>query len=255
MHISLTGNLGSGKSTVCKILEGVYGYEIYHTGCVQRELAAERGISVLEMNDIMRKDPSYDRLIDEHTTQKSIEAKGQDIVFDSRLAWHFAVDTFKVFMSVSLDEAAKRVFNDSKRGEVEKYSSVEEAKKYLKDRADKEDVRYHEIYNIDYFNFDNYDMIIDSTYCTPGLIARLIVEEAHNYYEDRAKGIVPEKKVLFSPRRFGFGSTRNANAPGFYSNESVKIAKQDGDYVIVSGEQAVREAASEGFLFINAKLI
>lgn len=255
MHISLTGNLGSGKSTVCKILESVYGYEIYHTGVVQRELAAERGISVLEMNEIMRSDHSFDNMIDEHTTRKSIEAKGQDIVFDSRLAWHFAVDTFKVFMSVSLDEAAKRVYSDAKRGEVEKYASFEDARKYLKERAEKEDVRYHEIYNLDYFNFENYDMIIDSTYCTPGLLARIIVEEAHLYYDDKSHGLVPEKKILFSPRRFGFGSTRNSNAPGFYTNEKVTIAKRNGDYVIVNGEQYVQEAAEEGFLFFNARML
>ena len=32
MHITLTGNLGSGKSTLSKILEADYGYEIFSTG-------------------------------------------------------------------------------------------------------------------------------------------------------------------------------------------------------------------------------
>ena len=47
MHITLTGNLGSGKSTICKILEKDYGKEIYSTGKVQRAIAAEMGINVL----------------------------------------------------------------------------------------------------------------------------------------------------------------------------------------------------------------
>ena len=53
MHITLTGNLGSGKSTICRYLEGKYGYEIYSTGKVQRKLAEDLGITVLEMNQRM----------------------------------------------------------------------------------------------------------------------------------------------------------------------------------------------------------
>ena len=30
MHITLTGNLGSGKSTICRILESEYGFEMYN---------------------------------------------------------------------------------------------------------------------------------------------------------------------------------------------------------------------------------
>ena len=65
MHITLTGNLGSGKSTISKIFANKYGYEIYSTGKVIREFAAERGLSVLEMNQLMEKDNSFDHLIDE----------------------------------------------------------------------------------------------------------------------------------------------------------------------------------------------
>ncbi len=53
MHITLTGNLGSGKSTICKILREEYGFEIYSTGTVQRKIAEEFGVSVLEMNKLM----------------------------------------------------------------------------------------------------------------------------------------------------------------------------------------------------------
>ncbi len=253
MHITLTGNLGSGKSTVCKILESVYGYEIYSTGVVQRELALERGISVYEMNQLMRQDHSYDNMIDERTTQKSREDKSKNIVFDSRLAWHFAEDTFKVFMSVNINEAATRVFNDS-RGEVEKYSSVEDAKEYLVKRAQAEDVRYHEIYNLDYFNFNNYDLIIDSTYCTPGILSRIIIEEAAAFYEDKQKGLTPEQKILFSPKRLGYTSEKHVNAPGFYKTEPVTLTKDGDDYRVIEGAEYVQAAAQEGFLFVKANI-
>ena len=102
----MTGNLGSGKSTISRIMTDEYGYEIYSTGKIQRELAEERGLTVLEMNKLMQQDHSFDNIIDDRTRQISIERK-DGIFFDSRLAWHFAVDTFKIFLSVSIDEASR----------------------------------------------------------------------------------------------------------------------------------------------------
>ena len=155
MHITLTGNLGSGKSTISRLMAEKYGYEIYSTGKVIREFAAEKGLSVLEMNQLMEKDNSYDHLIDDRTRQISIERK-DDLFFDSRLAWHFAVNTFKVFLSVDLAEAARRVYADASRGEVESYKSEADAAEQLAARAANEDARYEELYGIHYFDFDNY---------------------------------------------------------------------------------------------------
>ena len=67
MHITLTGNLGSGKSTVCRLLEAKYGFEVFSTGKVIRSIADDMGISVLEMNELMSKDSKYDHMIDDRT--------------------------------------------------------------------------------------------------------------------------------------------------------------------------------------------
>ena len=127
MHITITGNLGSGKSTIAKLLSEKYNFEVYSTGKVQRELARQMNLTTLELNQLMRSDQKYDRMIDDETARISRDNKEKDIIFDSRLAWHFVERSFKVFVSVSLDEAAIRVMND-KRGVEEKYTSLEEAK-------------------------------------------------------------------------------------------------------------------------------
>ena len=44
MNISITGNLGAGKSSICKILKA-HGYEIISAGTIFRQLAQERGLS------------------------------------------------------------------------------------------------------------------------------------------------------------------------------------------------------------------
>ena len=54
MHITITGNLGSGKSTICNILKEKYQFEIYSTGKVQRKLAEDMGMTTLEFNQLMR---------------------------------------------------------------------------------------------------------------------------------------------------------------------------------------------------------
>lgn len=181
MHITLTGNLGSGKSTLSKILESQYGYEIFSTGKVIRQIASEHGVSVLEMNKLMEKDHKYDHEIDNTTARISRENPDKNILFDSRLAWNFVEKSFKVFLTVSLDVAATRVNADSTRGGVENYESLEEAKKKLKERAEAEDKRYKDIYGIEYFNMSNYNLILDSTDCAPEILAQILKEEADAY--------------------------------------------------------------------------
>jgi cytidylate kinase len=100
MHITITGNLGSGKSTICRLLNEKYHFEVYSTGKVQRELATQMGMTTLELNQLMCSDKKYDKMIDDETARISRENKDKDIIFDSRLAWHFVEHSFKVFVSV-----------------------------------------------------------------------------------------------------------------------------------------------------------
>lgn len=203
MHITITGNLGSGKSTICKILESKYGYEIYSTGKVQRELARQMNITTLEMNQLMCCDRKYDTMIDDTTARISKENKDKNIIFDSRLAWNFVEESFKVFLSVRLDIAAERVMYDN-RGKEEQYSSILEAKEMLRARAATEDKRYREMYKLEYFNFSNYNLVIDSTYTSPEVIASIIMEEAAKYYElirtNRDSAKVSSNCILISPK-------------------------------------------------------
>ena len=88
MNIAITGKLGSGKSTIAKIMAETLGYEIYNTGKIQRRTAEEMGISTLELNKRMLADASLDFIIDEAVAKLSAER--DNIIFDSRMAWYFA---------------------------------------------------------------------------------------------------------------------------------------------------------------------
>ena len=188
MNITMTGNLGSGKTSVCKELKEM-GYEIISAGGLFRQLAEERGMTVVEFNKLAETDKSIDKLIDDRSTRLGRELS--DAVFDSRLAWHFVEESFKVFLMTDVMESAKRVYNDTERS-AESYASVTEAAEALTKRTNLEKERFKTLYDVDYYNKNNYDLIIESTKATP----RQIAEEIVRYYEEFKKDKFKTKVVM-----------------------------------------------------------
>ncbi len=162
MHITITGRLGSGKSTAAKIIVKKHGYNYYSTGVIMRLLAEEAGISILEYNRRCMDDPTEDRKIDDRTRAFAIEHKDENLVFDSRMAWFFAPDTFKVYVTVDPAVAAARVQIDPRPGEP---NSAVELYHELEDRSRVEQARFIKFYGegADYYNWQNFNLIIDST--------------------------------------------------------------------------------------------
>ena len=183
MQISITGKLGSGKSTVCKMIRDRYDYEIFSTGAIQREVAREMGISTLELNKPMKQDHSLDTRIDEATTRLSRERRDCRLIFDSRMAWHFAEDTFKIFLTVDPTVAAQRVMANPRDSE-ERYRSVEEARDKLVERSRVEQSRFRELYGVDYCDYGNYNLVVDSSARTPEEIVDIIWEAFRAYQND-----------------------------------------------------------------------
>lgn len=252
-NVTLTGNLGSGKSTVCKLLEK-QGYEIYSTGKVIRAIADDMGISVLEMNELMTKDHKYDHMIDEKTAAIGSEEHDHDILFDSRLAWHFVAESFKVFLSVDLSEAARRVYNDASRGEVETYKDVADAKAQLAARAANEDARYEELYGIHYFDFNNYNMVLDTSFLDPEHIAEFLMIHAKSCVADNA--YTQPVMMFLSPKRLGmeYAKEINFNHGYVYPKKDIRVTFDGELFKIVSGEEYVKKAAEEGYAYVQVTL-
>ena len=234
MHITITGNLGSGKSTVCRLLEANHGFEYYSTGTIQRKIAEEMGLNVLEMNRIMCSDSKYDNMIDNTTARISRENPDKDMIFDSRLAWNFVEKSFKIFLTVSLNEAAKRVFADDKRGE---------------------DRRYKDIYNLNYFDFSNYNLILDSTCCTPGMLTKVILREADLYFKQTGYYSEHATKLLISPTRLGFPVKGEYAVEGPYYKEDLVKLSYDEDFIITDGIDIISSSADANLPFVMAKLV
>ena len=181
MHISITGRLGSGKSTVAKIIAERYGYEIHSTGTAIRKIAEDMGMSVLEFNKIMSEDPKYDLMIDNESRRISVERAEEKILYESRMAWNFAVKSFKVYLYVDTAVSAKRIMRDQSRGSVETYKSVEDAVEKINERMMEENRRYKQLYNVDHLDLNNFDLVIDTENRSPEDVCELIMSELEIY--------------------------------------------------------------------------
>ncbi len=171
--ITLTGDLGSGKSAVSKILCEKTGFEYVSTGRIQRQLAQEMGIDTLEMNRRADTDPSIDERID-----SIFVALGQDpggYIVDSRMAWFFLPKSFKVYLQTDVAIAALRIIHDPSR-DSEQYTSQEEAAQKILERKASENARFFLKYGADCTNLDNFDLVIDTSKRTREEVAALILE-------------------------------------------------------------------------------
>ena len=193
MLFSINGQLGSGKSAVCDILKEKYNFLVFSTGGLHRQLAKERGLTSVQFNELIKNDPAVDEMIDRACIRFSEENKGKNIVFDSRLAWHFVENTFKIFLVVAPSTAANRVFKT--RIVEERYRTKEDALAELTYRRELENERFIKTYGVDCNNYGNYDIIIDTSSLEVEQVVQFIMET----YDKEARG-EEYYKALCSPK-------------------------------------------------------
>ncbi len=188
MHITITGILGSGKSTVAKKLAELYGFEIFSTGAILRAAAAERGMDLLdlnkELNSKLDSDRSMDDLIDNTTIRVANERKDDKLIFDSRMAWHFVPGAFKVFVTVDPRVAAERVIKDPRPGEPAE--DVDELCAELVERSRVEQARFQYLYGVDYYDYKNFDLVVDSSNRTPDEVSAIVWEHFNAFWQNPA---------------------------------------------------------------------
>ena len=175
--ISITGDLGSGKSTVSDILCKRLNYEYIYTGKIQREIANRYNMTTLELNKYSETHPEIDDEID--STFKSLN-ESTNLIVDSRLAWFFIPKSFKVFLKTDLTVSANRISCDNQR-KSEKYLSKEEAINKIIARKTSENKRYMELYGADCSDLSNFNLVVDTSFITPEQVAEIILAEYNSW--------------------------------------------------------------------------
>jgi len=174
--IAITGNVAGGKSIVVNTIAKRLGMGTYFVSKSFRELARTHKMDIATFNAFIDENPEIDKEID--SAMKTYLKEHDNLVVDSRLAWFFEKEAFKVFITVDLETAAKRLVLDSKNRNIEeKYDSIDTAKIAIIKRQNYEKDRYKKEYGIDILDYDNYDLVIDSTNLSTDEIANKIIEE------------------------------------------------------------------------------
>lgn len=173
--ITIAGDLASGKSRVTDILKRDLNYEIYRNGEYVRKLAKEKGLNITSFNEYLKDHPEIDQQIERSAAEY---AKSHDnLIVDARLGWYAIPDSFKIYLKVDIDIAAKRAFEDENRKETEKLATIEEQKADIIRRYKLENERFFKLYGVRKEDMSNYDLVIDTSYSTIEKTAQLIEKE------------------------------------------------------------------------------
>lgn len=200
--IAISGELGSGKSTVASLLGKRLGISVVSTGAFQRELAHRKGLTTLELNQLAERDASIDAEID--AINGEIEHSNVSTIVDSRMGWKFVPSAFKIFLAVDEELAAERIFADTRNAE-DKYSSIQTARQANRARRQSEITRFQITYGVDIGQWENFDLVINTNVASPEEIVEAIVDHMNQRPNERKQTIyLTSPKSCFPTERDSF---------------------------------------------------
>jgi cytidylate kinase len=169
MIITITGDPGSGKSTVGKKLAEKLDLERYYIGQIRRDAAKKMGMTLAEYNKYGETHPETDTEIDDY--QKKLGETKDNFLIEGRTSWFLIPQSIKLYFKVDPREGAERIYKElqeeNMRNEDKKMDSVEDLMESHRRRRASDDYRYKKYYQKDCFDENNFDFVIDTTDLTP----------------------------------------------------------------------------------------
>jgi len=183
--ITICGGLGSGKSSTAKKVAEILGFQHFSSGDFFRQVGLELGLSINEINIRAETDPK----IDEMTDQKLRDMREKEkVVIDSRTAYHWIPESFKVYLDLSQEIAKVRILNsikeDALRKQSEQVSSLEEVYKKMNERFESEQKRYWNLYKINNTDKNQFDLIVDTNKNNLEEVVDIIVTEYKKWIKE-----------------------------------------------------------------------
>ncbi len=176
MILTVSGEIGAGKSTVARALAQSLGLRYLSSGEIFREEARRRGVTLSALGRLAEQDPSIDRTIDEWQVQ---EARAGAIVIESRLSGWLIDGDVRVWLRAPVDVRARRVA-------ARDAMTVEAARADIETREACERRRYAALYQIDLSDLTRYHLVLDTALWGPEDITRAIAGLARAFRGERS---------------------------------------------------------------------
>ena len=190
MLVTISGPAGSGKSTAAAALAEALGYDHVSGGDIFRDLAAERGLTPLELNKLAEEDDQIDRDLDRRL--REMAATRDELVLESRLAGWMAGEhaDFRVWLDAPLSVRAERIADREDK-------SVDLARTETRARSESEARRYLEYYDIDIEELTIYDLAVNTARLSPEAVIDVILTTVEGYDPAGDEGRVPIEGVEY----------------------------------------------------------
>ena len=156
MIISIGGPAGSGKSSVAQKLADKLGWSRYYIGGIRRQKAKSLGLTLAEYNKLGETDPTTDLVVDEY--QKKLGQTQDNFIIEGRTSWHFIPHSFKIYLDVDEKVGAKRILKEDLN-----LRTITDVLRSHRQRKKSDTKRYKKYFNIDVYDHNNYDLIIDTS--------------------------------------------------------------------------------------------
>ncbi|SRR5581483_3775298 len=180
--ITIAGRPGSGKSTTAKLVAVRLGFQHFSSGDLFRKIAREQNIDIMQANLSAEQNSSIDVAVDGRL--REINDAEDNIVIDSRTAWHWMPASFKVFLDLDMKIAAERILADmdeARRASEDITADPVAYASVLQDRLDSENRRYKALYGIDPYNLENYDLVVDTATNNVEQVVQKVLEQFHTW--------------------------------------------------------------------------
>jgi CMP/dCMP kinase len=176
MILTVSGEIGAGKSTVARALAQLLGLRYLSSGEIFREEARLRGVTLSALGRLAEQDPSIDCKIDQ---AQVAEARAGAIVIESRLSGWLVDGDVRVWLRAPLEVRARRVA-------ARDAMTAEAARTDVEDREACERRRYAALYQIDLGDLTRYHLVLDTSLWGPDDITHAIAGLAGAFRGERS---------------------------------------------------------------------
>ncbi|WP_407453607.1 (d)CMP kinase [Methanobrevibacter sp.] len=168
MIITIGGLAGTGTTTLAEVLSEKLDIPYISAGFIFREMAAERGMTVLEFSEFAEGNDDIDKEIDKRQAEKAKLA--ENLIVEGRLSAFFVDNAdLKLWLMTPFEVRSKRIAQREDK-------PVDLAKVEIITREKSEALRYKVIHNIDISNMDIYDLIVNTDSFNPESISEIIIQ-------------------------------------------------------------------------------